>query len=127
MRSDRIAKNVVVVLVTMLLVFGLAMFVSGTVLSQSEEQFTVDEASLRLLEQEYVNDIRDYLEAQGFQNSGVTLTWVTREDGSRSYEVSLYHKGIGALSQEEQEILFASVKELAFQVAGCNFQVNLLV
>ncbi len=124
---DRIAKAAAFILFTVLLVLGLALFGSQTVLSESEEEFLVDEESLRVLEQKYVSQIRDYLEEQGFKNSGVTLTWIMEEDGSRSYEVALYHKGIGKLSEEKREVLFAAVKKLAFKVAGCNFQVNLLV
>lgn len=124
---DRLARAAVLILFTVLLVLGLALFVSGTVWSGNEEDLLADEESLRALEQEYVSQIRDYLEEQGFKNSGVTLTWIMEEDGSRSYEVVLYHKAIGKLSQEKRELLFAAVKKLAFQVVGCNFQVNLLV
>ncbi len=127
MKSHRITRNVVFVLFTMLLVLGLAMFVSGTALSQSNEKVVADEAGLRSLEQKYISDIRTYLEEQGFQNSGVTLTWIMEADGSRSYEVALHHKGIAELSVAEQEVLLAEVQELAFWTAGCNFHVNLLV
>lgn len=124
---DKIAGKMLLVLSTVLLVLGLAFFVSGTVLSQTEEKFVVDEKSLRILEQDYVREIRAYLEAEGFQNSGVTLTWVMEEDGSRSYEVILYHKNMNKLSEAEREILYTAVEGLAFQVNGCHFQVNLLV
>ncbi|MBQ9142631.1 MAG: hypothetical protein IJX63_12740 [Lachnospiraceae bacterium] len=125
--SDRIARNLLMVVFTVLLVLGLAMFVSGTVLSQSEEKLAIDEAGLRVLEREYVQEIREYLDSQGFQDSGVTLTWVMKEDGTRSYEVALYHKNMNKLSDEAREELYRMVEALAFEVKGCYFQVNLLV
>ena len=115
------------VVLTVLVVLGLALFTSKTVLSQTKEGMAVDEAGLRILEQEYVSEIRTYLEMQGFQNSGVTLTWVMEEDGSRSYEVLIYHKNINKLSEVELEQLLVVIESFAFKVNGCYFQVNLLV
>ena len=124
--SDRIAKEAAFVLFTVLLVAGLALFISQTVMSQEEGKVSVDEKHFRVLEQEYVQEIRSYLEEQGFKNSGVSLTRVVETDGSRSYEVVLHHKGISKLTAQEQAELFEAVEELAFHIAGCNFQVNLL-
>ena len=125
--SDRIAKEAAFVLFTVLLVAGLALFISQTVMSQEEGKVSVDEKHFRVLEQEYVQEIRSYLEEQGFKNSGVSLTRVVETDGSRSYEVVLHHKGISKLTAQEQAELFEAVEELAFHIAGCNFQVNLLL
>lgn len=125
--SDRIAKEAAFVLFTVLLVLGLALFISQTVMSQTEGNIAVDEKHFQVLEQEYVSEIRTYLEAQGFKNSGVSLTRVVETDGSRSYEVVLHHKGIDKLTREEQAALLEAVEELAFHITGCNFQVNLLV
>lgn len=127
MKREGFTRNVVFVLFTIVLVLGLALFVSNTVFSQNEEGMFADEAGLRVMEQEYVQEIRTYLNEQGYENSGVTLTWVSEADGSRSYEVVLYHKGMHQLSEAEKAELFAGVKALAFEAAGCNFQVNLLV
>lgn len=125
--AEKVVKAVMIVLGTVLLVIGMAFFISGTALSQTEEKFAKDEAMLRALEKEYVGAVRDYLEKQGFEDSGVTLTWMMQEDGSRCYEVLLHHRKIEDLNQPEREMLFAEVMELAFDVAGCNFRVNLLV
>lgn len=125
--GDRIVKDAVLVLFTILLVLGGAVFISETAISQKEGGVIVDEAELRTLEREYISEIRDYLEQQGFADSGVSLTWVMEEDGSRSYDVVLHHKGIGKLTSAEREELFQRVETLAFQVSGCNFQVKLLV
>lgn len=127
MKSRRMVKNVVLVFITVMLVLGLAMIVSQTAQGQSRDNNVVDEAGLRRLEQEYIGKIRGYLEQQGFKHSGVNLTWTMEEDGSRSYQVAIYHKGIIGLSVEKQEELLAAVCELAFQWTGCNFRVNLLV
>ena len=122
---DRLVKNVAFGLFTVLLSFLLAMFVSQTVISQTKGNITVDEQHFQKLEQEYVKEIRSYMEEQGFQNSGVTLTRVV-ENGERSYEVVLHHKNLAKLTEEELEELFVQVEGLAFEVADCSFRVNLL-
>ncbi len=124
--SDRVAKDAAFVLFSVMLVLGLALFISETVMSQTEGNISVDEKHIQVLEQEYVSEIREYLDAAGYRNSGVTLTKVVDTDGSRSYSVALHHKGLHKLELAEQEALFQEVKDLAFQVAGCNFQVTLL-
>lgn len=125
--SDRIAKEAAFVLFTILLVLVLAMFISQTVMSQTEGNISMDEKHYQLLEQEYVDEIRSYLEEQGYYNSGVTLTRVVEANGSRSYEVVLHHKNIDKLSEEEQAELLQTVEDMAFQASGCDFRVNLLV
>lgn len=127
MKNYKYVKKVAIVVFTILFVLGLGMFVSGTALSQEEKQVMADEAGLRELEKEYVSEIRTYLTNQGFKNSGVTLTWTMEEDGSRSYEVLLNHKGIRELDMRKQEALLLEIQELAFHIAGCNFHVKLLV
>lgn len=127
MRGNKVVKNIGIVMLTLVLVLGLALAVSGTVLSQPDGERVADEAVLRTLEREYIKEIREYLTMQGFENSGVTLNWVMESDGSRSYEVVLHHKEIGSLSLEAREMLFKSVEALAFEVTGCNFRVKLLV
>lgn len=124
---EKVVKIIMGILMTVLVVIGLAFFVSGTVLSQTEEAFIKDEATLRVLEKEYVSAVREYLEKQGFEDSGVTLTWITQEDGSRCYEILLHHRKMNTLDLTEREELFTEVRKLAFEVAGCNFRVNLLV
>ena len=124
--SDRVAKDAAFVLFSVMLVLCLALFISETVISQTEGNITVDEKHIQVLEQEYVSEIREYLDAAGYRNSGVTLTKVVDTDGSRSYSVTLHHKGLHKLEQAEQEALFQKVEDLAFQVAGCDFQVELL-
>ena len=124
--SNRIAKEAGFILFTVLLVLGLALFISETAMSQSDGNISVDEQHFQALEQEYVQEIRVYLEEQGFQNSGVSLTRIVEADGSRSYQVLLHHKGLKKLTASEQEALLEAVEELAFRVAGCNFQINFL-
>lgn len=124
--SDRVRKDVVFVLVTVLLVLILWLFISETVMSQTEGNIVVDEVAFLQLEDDYVGTVKAYLEEKGYRNSGVTLTRVVDESGERSYEMVLHHKNMYKLSSEEQEIMLEEIETMAFHVSGCKFQVKLL-
>lgn len=124
--SDRVRKDVVFVLVTVLLVLILWLFISETVMSQTEGNIVVDEVAFLQLEDDYVGTVKNYLEEKGYRNSGVTLTRVVDESGERSYEMVLHHKNMYKLSSEEQEIMLEEIETMAFHVSGCKFQVKLL-
>ncbi len=123
--NDGIGKDEAFVLFTIFLVLTMALLVSETVMSQTEGDITVDEQYYQILEQEYVKEIRAFLEQQGYRNSGVSLTRVV-EDGERDYEVVIHHKNLKKLSEKELTQLINQVEALAFEVAGCTFQVGFL-
>ena len=123
---EKLAKEVLFVIFTFVVSMVIAFFISGTVVSQADGKVTVDEESLPILEEEYVEEIKGLLDDLGYENSGVNLTMVADGEGNRSYQVKLHHKRINRLSEEEKEALFATVEELAFQVMGCEFEVSLL-
>lgn len=124
--GSRVRKEAVFVMVTVFLVLILWLFVSETVMSQTEGNITVDEEAFVELEKDYVVTVRSYLDEKGYRNSGVSLTRVMDESGERSYEMVLHHKNLYKLSDEEQEIMLEEIETMAFHVSGCKFQVKLL-
>lgn len=124
--KERLIKEVLFGLFTIILVVGISFFVGGTVVSQADGAITVDEQYYQVLEEEYVQEIRDFLKEQGYANSGVNLTMMTDEEGNRNYRVEVYHKGICKLEENAQAKLFADVEALAFDVVGCRFEVKML-
>ena len=115
------------IVVTILLVLISTFFISGTVQSQSAENISENEKYFQELEREYVREIRDYLNAQGYENSGVTLTRTVDAQGDREYRVTLHHKYLEKLSKQERENIFGIIADMAFQEDGCIFRVNLLM
>ena len=125
--KEKFVKEILFGIFTLVLIVGIWFFVSGTVVSQGDGCISVDEQYYQVLEKEYVKEIRSFLTEQGFENSGVNLTMMEDESGNRSYSVEVYHKGICKLSDEEQEELFGKVEEMALDVAGCRFEISLLI
>ena len=121
------AKNITFIAATIILVLCSAFFITKTVQGQSDTDVVAKERYYHALEQEYVSRIRAYLNEQGFENSGVTLTRVVDEQGSREYQVMLHHKYLERLSEEECQAIFEEIEGMAFEEDGCIFQINLLV
>ena len=123
---EKMVKEVLFVVFTFVASIIIAFFVCGTVVSQADGRVSVDEESFPLLEQEYVEEIRGFLDELGYENSGVNLTMVTDGEGNRIYQVKLHHKRIGYLTEEERTALFTTIEDMAFQVVGCEFEISLL-
>lgn len=108
-------------IITVILVLIIAFCISGTVLSQNKGASRVEEQYYHAMEQEYVQGIRGLLEEKGYRNSGVTMTRVTEEDGTREYTVTIYHRRIMKLSREQQKELIEECRMVDFPVEDCNF------
>ncbi|MBR1931289.1 MAG: hypothetical protein IJ833_07460 [Lachnospiraceae bacterium] len=88
---------------------------SREALSRSEE-----EAYYQTLEKEMERQVREYLNEQGFQNSGVMLTRVMEADGSREYTLTVHHSRIENLNQEAQDALGAELEHFFFKGENCS-------
>ena len=121
------AKNITFILVTIMLILISLFFITKTVQGSADIKTAEKERYFLQLEQEYVFEIRCYLNEQGFTNSGVTLTRIVDEDGCREYLVMLHHKYLEKLSDDERKELFEKIGDMAFDEEGCIFQINLLV
>lgn len=99
---------------TILLVLVAAFFVTATVRSRTALDRAELEGYYREKEEQFVRNARKYLNAQGYQNSGVMLTRVVETDGSRVYTVTLHHSDFDRLEEEEREALVRELSGLEF-------------
>ena len=97
----------VIITVSALALIGITAFcISGTVHSSEKVERREREKYYREIEAEYVKEVRFFLNEEGYSNSGVTMTKVIDdEEENRSYTMTIHHRGIGNLQQEEQEQL----------------------
>ena len=123
----KLLKNIsFTVIISVILVLVAAFCICGTVLSQSDSQHLIDEKYYRAIEQTYLQEVRTFLEEEGYRNSGVMMTKVIEADGSRSYTVTINHGRIDRLSIAEQQSLLAGCSSIDFPVEGCAFSHTLL-
>lgn len=115
------------VVLTVCLVFISAFCITGTVMSQNNPGEKELESYYRAREKELVQDTRKYLNAAGYQNSGVTLTSVTDADGSREYTITVHHDRIDRMDENARELLREELAALAFTAENCSFFHEFLV
>ena len=123
----KLLKNIsLTVIISVILVLVAAFCICGTVLSQSDSRHLIDEKSYRAMEQTYLQEVRTFLEEEGYKNSGVMMTKVIESDGSRSYTVIIHHGRIDRLPEDEKQSLLADCAGITFPVEGCTFSHTLL-
>lgn len=101
------------VLITVVLIMITVFCTTGTVMGMEKDAARVDEKYYKQMEKEYVTQVKSYLQEEGYENSGVTLTKVLYEDGSREYTLNVHHKRIDKLSESEQNALRNTLEEFA--------------
>ena len=107
--------------VTMLLILIIAFCICGTAFGQNRGRNQAQERYYRAMEQEYVKEIRKLLTERGYCNSGVTMNRVVQEDGSRQYTVTIHHRRITRLDEEQQNELLDECRMIDFPVEDCTF------
>lgn len=112
---------------TLCLVLVSAFFISGTVLSGSNKDEQQLELYYRQQEQQLIRDTRNYLNQSGFQNSGVTLTRVVEESGTREYTITVHHDKIDRMDETERSALKTELATLVFMEENCSFSHEFLV
>ncbi|MBQ7925513.1 MAG: hypothetical protein IJ335_04385 [Lachnospiraceae bacterium] len=89
------------VLILVLLLGNTAAGRSGQV--PEEEQYFVAR------EQQMATQMREYLGAEGYSNSGINITHMTDADGQRFYTVRIHHQEITLLEEAEKQQLLAAL------------------
>lgn len=115
-------KTVSFIGITFFLILTTAFCVAGTVQSQSSHDIQRQESFYRELEDMYVEEIRAYLAAEGYANSGIMLTRTVCEDGRREYRLTVHNGRFARLTGEETKALAATLEEKAFLEEDCSFQ-----
>lgn len=112
-------KLPVTFIVSVFLILVTAFCVSDTVFSQSSHERVLEEKYYREMESIYVREVRDLLTDKGYENSGIAMTYVLDEDGMRTYTVTIHHRRIDRLSDEEKSALLSQCGKIAFPDAAC--------
>lgn len=93
---------------------------AGAVVSRADG-VAQTEGYYREMEKELTQRVREYLDGQGFRNSGVMVTRVDDGQGNREYTVTVHHRGIDRLAQAERERLLTELAAFDFQAEHCSF------
>lgn len=119
--------SIAFIIVTVCLVLFSAFCITGTVYSQSRVSERELEMYYREKEKEMVREVREYLNQEGYENSGVTLTRVAEADGGREYTLTVHHGRINRMDEEDRENLKKELSAFDFEAANCTFCHEFLV
>lgn len=86
----------------------------------SEEQ----ERQYREMEEQYRMQVQTVMAQAGYPNSGVTMTYVVSDDGSRQYTVQIHHKRLENMKMEEQEQLKHKVSDVKLAAGSCSLSLT---
>ena len=109
---------------TVLLVLIAALFVGCTAMSTTDIGTRELEEYYLTKEQALAKDVRELLAMKGYENSGVMVTRVIEDDGSRLYTIAVHHKRIDLLDDKERQMLLLQVENLVFDDEACSFFID---
>ena len=109
---------------TVLLVLIAALFVGCTAMSRTDIGTRELEEYYLTKEQALTKDVRELLAVKGYENSGVMVTRVIEDDGSRLYTIAVHHKRIDLLDDKERQMLLSQVENLVFDDEACSFFID---
>lgn len=118
-------KKTKVWMMTIVFVFGLAVAVQGV--KGQEENSYEKEQYYDIVEEKFLEVLREELEEKGFYNTGITMTKVLEEDGSRKYSTEIHNKSITYLNEQEKEELKEDLMELAFSDENSSMEYEFIV
>lgn len=103
-------------------------FLLGSTAAGSKQNGPEWEQYLAAKEQQLAGQMREYLGAAGYSNSGVNITHVTDEQGNREYTVRIHHQDFDVLEDGYKQKLMqelAGVFATHPDFAGFSHQVSL--
>lgn len=104
-------KKTILVLLTLLIIIASCIF--GTINVRANKKQAMTDASYTEFERRYRDDVREYLNSEGFKNAGITLTKVIDTDGRRTYSLEVHHKSFSKLDDEAKAEIINKLAEMA--------------
>ena len=101
------------------IILGLAFGFGISAKAVSEKEFMSKEEYCRL-EEAYVEEVRLILLEKGCKNAGVTLTYITDAEGTREYALTIHHRKLEEMKEQEWKLLQARMQETGEYFLGSN-------
>lgn len=100
----------IVVLLTMVtcLVLGIGMTVKA---ASSKDDYKISNEQYSIMEEEYLETVRDILLEKGCKNAGITLTYIKDAEENRTYTVKIHHTKLEKMEIQELALLEARIQE----------------
>lgn len=100
---------------------------AGTVMSRTGLSAEEVEAYYSVKEDALVESVREFLNREGYTNSGVMLTRVVEADGSREYTLTVHHGKIDNMCEADRELLMGELEKIVFEDESSSFSHEFLI
>lgn len=107
--------------VTLLFIAVILFCAKGTVMSREKDGNLADRQYYRVIENEYIGEMRDVLEECGYKNCGITMTKVMEKNMPNMYTVLIHHKRLRSLDENGRESLKTALSGVSFPVEESRF------
>lgn len=101
-------KVVIIITAVVFFVLGIRM----TAKASSKEEFRIGQEQYGMIENEYLEEVRDILLEKGCKNAGVTLRYIIDMEENRSYMVTIHHARLEDMEEWELALLEARIVEV---------------
>ena len=119
-------KDILFYIVLLVLFLLLSFLISNIAYSKENVKNLELEQYYDGLEDVMLRKVKEYLNENGFRNSGVSLTRVVDSDNHRTYQLTVHHDHINRMEEYEREELKAILCAFGFQDAYSTFQCSFL-
>lgn len=99
-------------LFTILMTIVIAFCIADTVKGQNDRKLSLNNKYEKEMERKYIKEIRDELSDMGYEYAGVSLTKVINEEQDKIYTLSIHHKRIDKMNEEERQALIEQLSEI---------------
>lgn len=107
-------------LIMMALVVLNLFFVTRTVEAGEQKRRLNEEKYYAALEQTYVSEIREKLQKYGITNSGINMTYVSDDGGTRCYRIVIHNRQLQWLAADSLQQLWTEIEGLTFPADNCS-------
>lgn len=102
------------IIAILVFVFGIGMTAKAASFKEEDRGFSKEQ--YRVMEEEYVHEIRMILLEKGCKNAGVTLTYITDVNDNREYTITLHHARLERMETQEKVLLESRLQESAKKI-----------
>ena len=103
-------------LVAAVLILALGIGMTAMAASQRAEDIIYSKEQYCMMEEEYLEEVRDILLEKKCKNAGVTLTYITDTAGSRRYIVTVHHTKLKKMDSKQWTLLQERIQESAERI-----------
>jgi len=120
------AEVLIMAAVTVILIVSAFYLFSITASGLSADDDSVWNDYYAPLEADYVAEVRDYLNENGFEDSGVSLTHTTSGGADRAYTLSVHNKRFEKIDEARREEVLELIECMGFADERCTITVRIV-